>query len=362
MAAADAAKAVAPQTFKQFASTTGAKMAEGAVSGGMSGTVESMTNDKTWAEGFDRGLKKTLETGVKGAATGAAMNALPPAVAGLVTAAGVLDDLLTDQVIDALPPGEAKLDRITFHASGTTPATPAAPATPAKTGGPPVQGNWGKAYEAYIESLLWRGQLTGVPQMDFVIQAAHNASDNGIDRIGLVITPDGQINVYHFEMKWRNPAESGPPHPAELTVPDENVEQEAPGARHPVGGEVDGRRGGAPVQQHPPSGHGRPRRRRRGDGDGPWPDRARVRDHAGDGEGISPGQRHAPADRPRTLPRGHGPTVEAVDGPDASRAQHPDGEEQRPAAGTGLTLASPRARAPRRQRAAAVPGFCTTSR
>jgi hypothetical protein len=217
VAAADAAKTVAPRTFKQFASTTGAKMAEGAVTGGMSGTVESMTNDKTWAEGFDRGLQKTLESGVKGAATGAAMNALPPAAAGLITAAGVMDNLLTDSVIDSLPPGEAKLERISLRVPGA--ATPAAPAT---TGGPPVQGNWGKAYEAYIESLLWRGQLTGVPQMDYVIQAAHNAADNGIDRIGLVITPDGRVEVYHFEMKWRNPPEEGGPKPGELTVPDEN--------------------------------------------------------------------------------------------------------------------------------------------
>ena len=225
--AADAAKTVAPRTFKQFASTTGAKMAEGAVTGGMSGTVESMTNDKTWAEGFDRGLHKTLESAVKGAATGAAMNALPPAAAGLITAGGVLQDLLTDEVIDALPKGESSLEKITFHASTAKPAAAPAPA-PAKAG-PPVQGNWGKAYEAYIESLLWRGQLTGVPQMDFVIQAAHNASDNGIDRIGLVITPDGRIEVYHFEMKWRNPPETGGPHPAELTVPDENSSKKRQG-------------------------------------------------------------------------------------------------------------------------------------
>ena len=217
VAATDAAKTVAPRTFKQFASTTGAKMAEGAVTGGMSGTVESMTNDKTWAEGFDRGLQKTLESGVKGAAKGAAMNALPPAAAGLITAAGVMEDLLTDSVIDSLPPGEAKLERISLRVPGAA-ATPA----PATTGGPPVQGNWGKAYEAYIESLLWRGQLTGVPQMDYVIQAAHNAADNGIDRIGLVITPDGRVEVYHFEMKWRNPPEEGGPKPGELTVPDEN--------------------------------------------------------------------------------------------------------------------------------------------
>jgi hypothetical protein len=216
--AAEAARTAAPQTFKQFASTTGAKMAEGAVTGGMSGTVESMTNDKTWAEGFDRGLRKTLESGVRGAATGAAMNALPPAVAGLVTAGGVMNDLLTDQVIDSLPPGEASLERISLRTSEAAASAP----TPAKPAGAPVQGNWGKAYEAYIESLLWRGQLTGVPQMDYVIQAAHNAADNGIDRIGLVITPDGRIEVYHFEMKWRNPPEEGGPKPAELTVPDEN--------------------------------------------------------------------------------------------------------------------------------------------
>jgi hypothetical protein len=205
--AAVAAKAAAPGVFRQFAATTGSKMAEGAVTGGLSSAVDTMAQDKTWSDGFDRGMRKTLVAAGAGAATGAATGALPPALGALVGVAGGLEAL--NAAIDVLPDADVTLERVAM----TPPLSPSVSTLRASV---PVQraDNFGKAFESYVDGKLWTDGLDGaVPPMHFVMPGAYNNLDNGIDRIGVIIDGD-KITVYHFEMKWRNPAVEGQPKPA----------------------------------------------------------------------------------------------------------------------------------------------------
>lgn len=57
-------------------------------------------------------------------------------------------------------------------------------------------------FEIHAAGQLQSGQVPGIPQMDIVLPGIHNASGNGIDRIGLRRTKSGKIEVWHFEIKW----------------------------------------------------------------------------------------------------------------------------------------------------------------
>jgi hypothetical protein len=75
----------------------------------------------------------------------------------------------------------------------------------------------GPEFELYIERALKQGQISGVPQMDFVIPGQYTGSGWGIDRIGIrVHEKSGMVSVYHFEMKFVSP---GSQHVSELGTP-----------------------------------------------------------------------------------------------------------------------------------------------
>lgn len=202
-AAADAARTAAPNAFRGFASGTGARMAEGAAVGGLSSAVDAAAHDQTWSDGFDRGMRRMLTQAAAGAATGAAVNAVPPALGALMAGAGTVQAF--EAVIDALPDAASALEKVTLRPAD------AAGAAPAPSVQPVVQraDNYGKEFESFVDTRLWTtGLPPDVPPMTWVVPGAHNHLDNGIDRIGVVITGDS-IDVYHFEMKWRNPALPG---------------------------------------------------------------------------------------------------------------------------------------------------------
>jgi hypothetical protein len=68
--------AAAPKGLPKFLAGLKVSMAEGAASGAMSGGVETITNDRTWAESFDTGLRKVLTSAAGSAVQGAAMAGL----------------------------------------------------------------------------------------------------------------------------------------------------------------------------------------------------------------------------------------------------------------------------------------------
>jgi hypothetical protein len=204
-AASTAARSAAPQTFRQFAATTGPKMVEGAATGGISSAVDTMTQDKTWADGFDRGMKKVVQGAMTGAATGAAANAAPPAIGAAVAAAGGLSAF--EAIIDTLPDAAVSLEKVVI-------STPLAHVSKLDDHVPIQRAdNFGKDFETYVDGQLATNGLNGqLPPMTFILPGAHNHLDNGIDRIGVVIEGD-RMTVYHFEMKWRNPPADGQPAP-----------------------------------------------------------------------------------------------------------------------------------------------------
>ncbi|HKG62314.1 MAG TPA: DUF4157 domain-containing protein [Pyrinomonadaceae bacterium] len=83
--------------------------------------------------------------------------------------------------------------------AGTVSATPGIGSGPAK----PLTGT---EFEELVERALRRGEIGGLPRMDFVIPGQYTGSGWGIDRIGISINPvSGKVSVYHFEMKYVQP-------------------------------------------------------------------------------------------------------------------------------------------------------------
>ncbi|MGI5286370.1 hypothetical protein ACQEVF_23935 [Nonomuraea polychroma] len=114
-----------------------------------------------------------------------------------------------DAWVDAMPEASAAMEKIVL--------APAAPAqrTAQRTvqrAGEEVLGTHAKQFERYADAQLWAGNVEGIPKMNFIIPGVHNRSDNGIDRIGLVIK-DGQVEVWYLEMKWREIPEKDAPRP-----------------------------------------------------------------------------------------------------------------------------------------------------
>lgn len=112
------------------------------------------------------------------------------------------DEAAWNMLVDQLPDGEAQAEKVVLD-----PRAAAGGATVART----VQRqNWGKEFEAHVERQLIAGTLDAkLPPMSFVLPGAYK-SDNGIDRIGVKVHPDGRVEVFHFEMKWRNPPTINP--------------------------------------------------------------------------------------------------------------------------------------------------------
>lgn len=206
-AASSAARSVGQKGAQNFAQTTGARMAEGAFTGGAGAAVDAAVQDKTWADGFDKGMRSVLEATAKGAAAGA----LPPAFATALTAFETYESFAA--IVDAMPPGQATLEKIEV-------GKPDAAVSKLAESVAVQRQNWGKEYEAEVDRQARLGLLEGLPKMTFMIPGAHNGQDNGIDRIGVVLHADGTMTVYHFEMKWRNPPKAGrDPSVVELNTP-----------------------------------------------------------------------------------------------------------------------------------------------
>jgi hypothetical protein len=86
---------------------------------------------------------------------------------------------------------------------GVTGGAGTVPATPALGSGAPITGG---EFEELVERALRRGEVGGLPRMDFVIPGQYTGSGWGIDRIGISINPiTGKVSVYHFEMKYVRP-------------------------------------------------------------------------------------------------------------------------------------------------------------
>ncbi|QNE18077.1 hypothetical protein F1D05_09495 [Kribbella qitaiheensis] len=205
-----AARSAAPGAFRQFAATTGPKMVEGAVVGGLSSAVDTATRDQTWAEGFDRGMRKVLTSAVQNALTSGALAGLPAAVQSLAAAYGGLDAF--ESMINALPEAEAFLEEGTFGLG----AAPAA-APPVQRTGPLAPPNWGSDFEDFATVQIDSNQLGGkVPKMDILV-SGQIRSNQGIDRIGFHLDENNELHIYHFEMKWNNAAvqEKGKPPPSD---------------------------------------------------------------------------------------------------------------------------------------------------
>lgn len=211
--AAAAVRSAGPKSFTQFAATTGAKMAENAATSGISSAVETLSQDKTWADGFDQGMRALIVSTATGAATGAAVGALPGSAAAMVAMAGSLEQF--EEIINQFPEAGFSLEKVTL----TPPLTPDAPVQqlPVQRVGETKFSNKeiGDEFERYVDERLWKDGLGGqVPKMSFVISGEHNVAGNGIDRTGVVIHADGTMTVYHFEMKFRGEPAAGAAKPS----------------------------------------------------------------------------------------------------------------------------------------------------
>lgn len=209
-AAGLAARSAAPGAFRQFAASTGPKMVEGAVVGGISGAVDTATRDQTWGEGFDRGMKKVLTSAVQNALTSGALAGLPAAVQGLAAAYGGLEAF--EGMVNALPEPTATVEEGTF---GGAPAPVAAP--PVQRVGPIAPPNWGSDFENFATDQIDRNQVgPDIPKMDIIV-SGQIRSNQGIDRIGFHLDDNNELHIYHFEMKWNNAPvqEQGKPPPAD---------------------------------------------------------------------------------------------------------------------------------------------------
>jgi hypothetical protein len=208
-AATVSARQVGQSGAQSFASTTGAKMAEGAFVGGVQSAVDTAVQDRTWTDGFDKGMRKVLESGVQGAALGAA----PPALATAFAAYSTFEAFT--ELVNAMPPGQVTIEKIDVKAPDVGVSKLDESVSVQR------EPNWGKAFEDEIDRQARFGLLEGLPYMTMMLPGAHNHLDNGIDRIGVVINPDGTLAVYHFEMKWRNPPKPGDPLPkVKLNTPE----------------------------------------------------------------------------------------------------------------------------------------------
>lgn len=79
---------------------------------------------------------------------------------------------------------------------GVTP--PTVPATVASS--TPMTG---PEFESFVSGALKRGEIRGLPAMDFVLPGQYTGSGWGIDRIGVYVNgTTGSVTVYHFEMKY----------------------------------------------------------------------------------------------------------------------------------------------------------------
>ncbi|MGY0231540.1 hypothetical protein [Longispora urticae] len=200
-AATSAARQAAPGAFRQFMAANGPKMAEGTIVGGISGAVDTMTRDATWGQGFDKGMRQVLLGAVQSAAAGGAMAALPPGIAAAVAAGSSAETLA--ELIDAMPEPDVTL------ATGTLDLAPVAARHAEAL---PVQRNYGLEFETYATSQLLQGGLGGLPPMAFIVSGG-GKSGQGLDRFGVAIE-NGQLKVYHFEMKWRDIPEQGAKSPS----------------------------------------------------------------------------------------------------------------------------------------------------
>ncbi|MFF2371234.1 hypothetical protein [Agromyces sp. NPDC058110] len=206
------ARSAGPKSFTQFAATTGAKMTENAATSGISSAVETLSQDKTWADGFDQGMRAAIVSAATGAATGAAVGALPGSAAAMVAMAGSLEQF--EEIIAQFPEAAFTLEKVTL-----TPPLPDASVQqiPVQRVGDPKFSNKeiGDEFERYVDERLWKDGLGGqVPKMNFVISGEHNIAGNGIDRIGVVMHADGTMTVYHFEMKFRSEPAGGAANPS----------------------------------------------------------------------------------------------------------------------------------------------------
>jgi hypothetical protein len=212
-AAAAAARSAAPKTFGQFAATTGAKMTENAATSGISSAVETLAQDKTWADGFDQGMRAVLANAATGAATGAGVSALPGSAAAMVAIAGSLEQF--EAIINQFPEVGFSLEKVTL--TPPLPADASVQQLPVQRVGETKFSNKeiGDEFERYVDERLWKDGLGGqVPKMSFVISGEHNVAGNGIDRTGVVIHADGTMTVYHFEMKFRSEPTGGAANPS----------------------------------------------------------------------------------------------------------------------------------------------------
>lgn len=211
-AASAGAKSAGPHAFKQFATTTGVKMAENAATAGVSSAVETLSQDQTWADGFEHGMRAVLKDAAAGAAVGTAAGALPESAAAMVAAAGGLEQF--EAIINQFPDPDYRLEKVTL-----TPPLGSAPVQqiPVQRAAEKTFSNKeiGDEFERFADEKLWKDGLDGqVPKMDFVISGEHNIAGNGIDRVGVVMHPDGSMTVYHFEMKFRSDPKPGAPNPS----------------------------------------------------------------------------------------------------------------------------------------------------
>ena len=192
-AAATSARQVGSAAAPTFARTVGAKMVEGAFTSGASSAVDAAVQDSTWADGFDKGMRTLLTTMAKNALIGA----LPPGAAEAFAGFATLDEF--NAAVDALPPNLGSYEMFTI-------GEPTAPVQQLPTGAVPIQRHsWGPAYETWIDSEAYKGGMGGsdLPAMTYMFPGKVK-SDNGLDRIGVYVRPDGTMDVYHFEMKWRD--------------------------------------------------------------------------------------------------------------------------------------------------------------
>lgn len=192
------ARVAAPKSFGAFATGTGKKMTEGALSGGISSAVDAAARDSTWTQGFDTGMKNVIVKGLTGAATGGAAAAAPGVLSGLIAAYGSLEAL--EAAVEALPEPAAT------YTEGHIDLVKAAASAPRNLN---VQRNFGTEYEEMVVDQLMTSRFQGLPPMLSVVTGQYE-SNNGIDAMGFAYE-GGILKMYVFEMKWKNIPQEGLP-------------------------------------------------------------------------------------------------------------------------------------------------------
>ena len=151
------------------------------------------------------------------------------------------DEAAWNFLVDSLPEGESQLEKVELESAGL--------------GGPHCQSHspapeLGQGVRSARRAATVGRHARRHPE-DVVCRPRGYESDHGLDRIGVVVHPDGRMEVYHLEMKWKNPPSQG---------------QRPPGVQLTQGGEFGTQGGGrgrrtlrAALRQPAPVGRRNPR-------------------------------------------------------------------------------------------------------